>query len=113
MSTPFNPDQLATMAQAENFAGIINASQPFIQAGISILPQNDDPSKSGIYLPPWDPGPGGFPEPSGPGGLQWLHYRFSNGFNGVNVGLVIAEFNRYPSAPLYVCEWLLPQVQAG
>lgn len=111
MSTPFNPDQLATWADATLWAKRINESQPFIAAGITIPKQ--DPPNSGIYLPPWNPGPGGFPEPSGPGGLVWLHYRFSNGMSGVNVGLVIAEFKRYPSAPLYVYEWLLQQVQAG
>ena len=105
----FNPDQLATWAQATQIAKIINASAPFQAAGISILKQN--PPNSGIYIPAW--GSTGGPIPSGPGGLVWLHFRFSNGMSGVNVGLVIAEFKRYPSAPLYVENWLLAQVQSA
>jgi len=105
----FNPDQLATWAQATQYAKLINASAPFQAAGISIPKQ--DPPNSGIYIPAW--GNTGGAEPSGPGGLVWLHYRFSNGMSGVNVGLVIAEFARYPAAPLYVEQWLLAQVQSG
>ena len=44
---------------------------------------------------------------------MWLHYRFSNGFEGVNVGLVVAEYQKYPAAPLYVDEWLLQQVEGA
>lgn len=102
----FNPDQLATWNQARKYAKRINGSVPFKQAGISI-------PADGIYLPSWVSGPGGDPEPSGPDGLMWLHYKFSNGMDGVNVGLVVNEFQRYPAAPLYVFNWLLAQVKGA
>ena len=100
----FNPDQLATWNQAEKYAKRINNSAPFRQAGITVAE---------IYLPSWISGPGGSPEPSGPDNLKWLHYKFSNGMDGVNVGLVVTEFQLYPAAPLYVFNWLLAQVRGA
>ena len=114
----FNPDQLATWLQAKTIAQQINQSPLFVQANIFILPEaeSSDPDLSGIYVPTWDGGPAGFPEPTGQAGSDtayWLHYRFTNGFAGMNVGLVRSEFARYPSSPLYVMGWLLQQVQQG
>ena len=100
----FNPDELSTWNQAQRCATKIDASRPFLQAGITVAE---------VYLPSWISGPGGDPEPFGPGGLKWWHFKFSNGMSGVNVGLVITEFAIYPAAPLYVEDWLLAQVQAG
>ena len=103
----FNPAELATWADATQYAKRINKSAPFQSAGLSIIPQN--PPRSGIYIPAW--GNIGGPEPSGPRGLWWLHFRFSNGFEGMNVGLVIDLFKRYPNSPLYVIGQLLAEVQ--
>ena len=108
----FNPDELATWAQAKTFAAAINQHPLFVQADIFVAPESANVNKAGIYVPTWDGGPGGFPEPSGDGTF-WLHFRFTNGFSGMNVGLVRSQFARYPSSPLYVMGWLLQQVQQG
>jgi ATPase subunit of ABC transporter with duplicated ATPase domains len=61
---------------------------------------------TGIYRPMWLSGPGSFPEPSYTDENGWkyfyLHYRFKNGGEGMNVGLIIDKFKRYPTSPLYV-----------
>ncbi len=110
LSVSFNPAQLATWAEATYWAKIINGSAAFRQVGIFILPQN--PPHSGIYLPPWDSGPHGDPEPQ-IGNSFWLHYRFSNNFEGMNAGLVRQKFLAYPTSPLYVVGTLLVEVQQG
>ena len=108
----FNPDELATWAEATALRSLINGNPLFLQAGLSIPNVTTDPNTSGIYVPTWDGGPAGFPEPaSASSDSFWLHFRFNSGFSGMNVGLVQAEFARYPSSPLYVMSWLLQQVQ--
>jgi hypothetical protein len=109
-AAPFNPAQLATWAEATVLARTINTSAPFKAAGISILPQN--PPRSGIYIPSWVGGPGGFPIPH-IGDATFLHFRFSNGFEGMNVGLVREKFKSFPLSPLYVLGQLLLEVQSG
>jgi hypothetical protein len=109
-SATFNPAQLATWAEATLLAKKINASAPFQSAGISIIPQN--PPHSGIYIPSWVGGPGGFPIPH-IGDATFLHFRFSNGFEGMNAGLVREKFKSFPSSPLYVVGQILNEVLAG
>jgi hypothetical protein len=106
----FNPAQLATWAEATVLARTINSSAPFLAVGIQILPQN--PPNSGIYIPLWVGGPGGFPIPH-IGDSTFLHFRFSNGFQGMNVGLVREKFKSYPMSPLYVSGQILLEVMAG
>lgn len=116
MSTPFNPAELSTWAEATHYAKIINTSSVFLSAGIQIKPQvpfqPGVPSQSGIYLPPWDAGPHGDPEPQ-IGNSLWLHYRFNNGMSGMNAGLVREKFLSFPNSPLYVLGQLLIEVQQG
>jgi hypothetical protein len=107
---PFNPAQVSTWAEATYWAKIINGSAAFRQAGIFIIPQN--PPHSGIYLPPWESGPHGDQEPQ-IGNAYWLHYRFSNGMEGMNAGPVRQKFLAYPTSPLYVVGELLKEVIAG
>lgn len=108
----FNPAQLATWAEATMLARMINVSAPFQAAGISILPQDPQGKHSGIYIPTWVGGPGGFPIPH-IGDATFLHFRFSNSFEGMNVGLAKDKFSRYPNSPLYVLGELLKEVQSG
>lgn len=106
----FNKEQLASWGEATRIADRLNKSQAFRQAGITVKPQN--PPNSGIYRPVWLSGPGGFPEPHGDGTYS-LHFRFSNGMEGMNVGLVREKFDKYPTSPLYVIGTLLTEVQQG
>ncbi len=69
------------------------------------------PILPGIYLPPWEGGPAGFPSPNLPGVTLdkpklFLHFRFKNGAEGMNIGLIVDKFKRYPSAPNYVVDVL-------
>lgn len=101
----FNTAQLATWDDARMYAKILSAG-PII-VGYGVCPESTDPNKSGIYIPSWDGGPGGFQEPnfSDPKtGVQYLylHYRFLNGASGMNVGLIMDKFKRFPNSPAYV-----------
>jgi Sulfotransferase domain len=107
----FNPDELATWKKAKHIRNRINGNPLFQQAKISIPEVTADATTSGIYVPTWAGGPAGFPEPAEDGEF-WLHFRFSNSFSGMNVGLVVAEFEKYPASPLYVMGWILAQVQS-
>ena len=75
-----------------------------------------DPDKSGIYIPSWVGGPGGFAEPNyvDPTGKKYffLHYRFRNRAEGMNVGLIIDKFSRYPMSPAYVMTALAAEAQS-
>lgn len=75
----------------------VNPNFPWLPATIEL---------PGIYQPSWVGGPAGFPIPQGPGGKKFLHFRFKNGGEGMNVGLCIDKFKRYPTAPLYVINTL-------
>lgn len=92
--------------------GVINKSAPFLSAGISILPQDPKHLHSGAYIPSWTAGPHGDPEPQ-IGDSFFIHYRFSNGMEGMNAGLVQDKFRRFPMSPLYVIGTLLVEVQQG
>src|SRR5260370_39340414 len=97
--------QLATWEDARKYANILNAGPIVVGGGVS--PETSDPDKSGVYIPLWVGGPAGFAEPnytdtqSGQKYL-FLHYRFRNGAEGMNVGLIIEKFSRYPLSPAYV-----------
>lgn len=98
----FNPEQLSTWDEAKLIA--THFLTPTFEGQIvggGLKPVTNDPTTSGIYLPSWASGPGGFPEPA-IGKARFYHFRFKNGFEGVNVGLVRELFSRYPSSPMYV-----------
>lgn len=110
----FNEDELATYEEARAVRALFNQ----YGTGGGVLPGDDekaapppDPNMwwlpqstaaPGIYQPSWVGGPGGFPIPNAPGGKRYLHLRFKNGGEGMNVGLIIDKFKRYPNAPIYV-----------
>jgi hypothetical protein len=102
---PFNTAQLATWDQARQYAKTLSSGPIVVGGGVHV--ENHDPKVSGIYIPSWDGGPGGFAEPfyvdpkTGVKSL-FLHYRFNNGASGMNVGLIMDKFKRYPNSPVYV-----------
>src|SRR5206468_1117562 len=96
----FNTNQLATWEQAREYANKLTAGP--IVVGNGVKPETGSPGTSGIYLPEWIGGPGGFAEPNYTDpqtGTKYffLHYRFRNGAEGMNVGLIIDKFRRYPN----------------
>ncbi len=102
---PFNPAELATWVQARQYAKILSSGPIVVGGGVHV--ENHDPGVSGIYIPNWDGGPGGFAEPNSVDPVTgvkslFLHYRFLNGATGMNVGLIIDKFKRYPNSPFYV-----------
>lgn len=107
----FNTNQLATREQARVFAQKLGAGP--IVVGNGVKPETADNKTSGIYTPEWSGGPGGFEEPHYTDPLTgelyfFLHYRFQNGGEGMNVGLIMAKFRSYPMSPGYVL-WNLAQ----
>lgn len=105
----FNTAQLATWEDARQYANILSAGPIVIGGGVK--PETSDPNTSGIYLPDWIGGPGGFAEPNFTDpqtGRKYffLHYRFRNGAEGMNVGLIMDLFRRYPMSPAYVLNTL-------
>jgi hypothetical protein len=108
----FNTAQLATWDQARQYAKILSSGPIVVGGGVHV--ENHDPNVSGIYIPTWDGGPGGFAEPYSidpKTGVKsiFLHYRFNNGASGMNVGLIMDMFKRYPAAPTYVLTTLAQQ----
>ena len=110
MSVPFNPAQLATWAEATALVKLINASAQFQAAGLFILPQDPLHVHSGAFIPSWVSGPGGFQEPVN-GNQYFIHFRYNNGFEGMNAGLVREKFRSFPLSPAYVIGTLLAEVQ--
>lgn len=108
MSDVFNPAEVCTWAKAIALGKRINASVEFQQAGIHILPRTQIMSASGIYIPVFV----GNEDPVN-GNEFFLHYRFSNGMEGMNAGLVREKFASFPLSPSYVLGQLLKEVEQG
>jgi len=111
----FNTNQLATWEQARDYANRLSAGPIVVGAGVK--PETSDPALSGIYLPTWSAGPGAFPEPNFTDpqtGAKYffLHYRFRNGAHGMNVGLIMDKFRRYPNSPAYVMSALAAEADS-
>lgn len=116
MKTSFNRKQLATWDEARECARLLSAGP--ITVGDGVRPQVNQPgtsepdmAKSGIYRPAWLEGPSAFPEPQDvdekTGKEYWfLHLRFFNGAEGMNVGLILDQFRKYPNSPAYVLKRL-------
>jgi hypothetical protein len=103
----FNLAQLASYEQARELAGRLS-SGPIVVGG-GVKPGTDEGHLSniappGIYRPQWTEGPWSqepFYEADGVK-MYFLHFRFNNGAEGMNVGLILDKFKRYPNSPLYV-----------
>jgi len=111
-SVSFNPAQLATWAEAMGLVKIINGSGLFQSSSLFILPQDPNHVHSGAYIPSWVSGPGGFQEPVN-GNQYFIHFRYSNGMEGMNAGLVREKFKSFPNSPAYVLSTLWTEVQQG
>lgn len=98
----FNPDQLATWKEATLIA------RKLTEAGIGggVRPQVRNPNASGIYLPSFLVYP-----PPGDKGSFFLHFRFNNGKEGFNVGLIRGQFARYSKEKVLrdLREWVEPK----
>lgn len=123
MSTLFNPTQVATYDDARQLRDWLNQQPQF--ARCLILPGDDEhgivsvvnvnmpwlpptPQKPGIYIPKWEGGPAAFPVPH-IGTATFLHFRMVNGFEGANVGLIVAKFKSYPTAQQYVLDAIVKE----
>lgn len=100
----FNPAQLSTWSAARKLA--LDIAQFTIDTGNlmggGVLAETHDPATSGIFVPSWDGGPGGFPAPNdSAGGSYWLHFRFATG-KVLNVGLIADKITRYGGNVGYV-----------
>jgi hypothetical protein len=107
--------QLATWEDARKYANILSGGPIVVGGGVS--PETSDPNTSGIYIPLWVGGPGGFAEPNYEDpqtGKKYffLHYRFRNQAEGMNVGLIMDKFSRYPMSPAYVLSALAAEAQS-
>jgi hypothetical protein len=116
-ATEYNARDLATYAQARELVTYLNKTIPTAVA--SVLPGDDSQSPgklsapTGIYLPIWF----GSVEPAAidPAGDEYfyLELHWQSGAYGVNVGLVINEFSKYPASPGYVVGWLLGNIKGA
>ena len=105
MTWTFNLVQLATWAEARALAKEIEDFREItgVILGGGVRQETTDPNTSGIYVPTWAGGPGGFPEPNDTLNARfWLHFRFANGKSGLNVGLIIDKLARYGGNQMYV-----------
>ncbi len=108
----FNLNQLATWKQARECASKLSAGP--IVVGLGVKPEVPGYKITGIYRPIWLAGPGSFEEPQAKiDGWDYffLHLRFKNGGEGMNVGLIIDKFRRYPTSPLYVLSELAKEAE--
>lgn len=107
--TTFNPEQLCTWDEAKHVIAK-KIAQPINGKliGGGIKPLTNQYQNSGIYLgtAPWNTVGG--PEPA-IGKAKSYCFRFKNGFEGMNCGLVRRLFQRYPNSPLYVLSKLLEE----
>jgi|SRR6185369_12172165 len=122
---PFNPNQLASYDEARALRDYINSTQQFVNNNILLGDDQDSPApqtnpnfpwlppitpRVGIYLPLWAAGPHADPEPNA-GNMLFLHFRMTNGKEGLNVGLWVDKFRRYPDNPSYVLAQLAADAQ--
>ena len=96
--------QFCTLEQAQavvakiNAIGIGGGVMPYNPATVNeINPpyQDNDPKRSGIYIPIYTQGP--FPTP-GTGELKFYFLRFVDGAEGFNAGLILQEIALFPTS---------------
>lgn len=124
---PFNTAQLSTYAEARVLRDYLNSTQQFAANPILLgddetnstpvpnpnfpwLPPSVAFPRAGIYLPTWSAGPHGDPEPSQDSAL-FLHFRYTNGREGFNVGLAREKFKSFPASPGYVLDQLAQEAK--
>lgn len=109
VSWSFNKDQLSTWEEAKLISQHFKVPYNGLLIGGGLKPLTSFVSTSGIYLPPWTSGPAAFPEPRIGNARAYL-FRFKNGMEGVNVGLVRELFSKYPLSPMYVLGELMREI---
>jgi hypothetical protein len=94
--------QYVTLAQAQAIAaqladigGGVLPYNPATEIELNPPGQDTDPNKSGIYIPAYVCGP--YPTPCGPGDAKFYHFRFQNGAEGFNAGLIAGTMAFSPS----------------
>jgi hypothetical protein len=134
---PYNSQQLASYQQARVLAAAINATKIMFVSGDprpmgeGVLPGDDETvtdasgvssephlpatGQPGIYMMDWSAVPGAGPEASatGPDGTKYypLLLRFQSGHSGMNVGLILNMFSRYPLSPAYVIGFIATEAE--
>ena len=96
-----NPSQFATLAEAQAIAKKLGT------VGGGVKPYNaDDNDASGIYIPSYF---GPFPAPS-IGDAKFYHFRFENGAEGFNVGLIRTFMQVFPATWILM---IMPQINSA
>ncbi|MDQ6706173.1 MAG: hypothetical protein M3Z85_09410 [Acidobacteriota bacterium] len=112
--TQFNRTQLATWQQARDLAQKLSAGP--IVVGNGVKPENKNQQLSGIYIPDWQGGPANFQQPhftdkeTGED-FFFLHFRFRNGAEGMNVGLILDTMKRFATSPVYAMNCLADEAR--
>ena len=95
-----NPNQFATLSEAKAIVKLLGT------VGGGVKPFSDDNTVSGIYIPDYF-GPYGVPSI---GDSKFYHFRFNNGGEGFNVGLIRTFMQVFPATWLGM---IAPQVNAA
>ncbi len=114
----YNLAQLATYKQAEALSLYLGT-----QVGGGVLPGTDEdpnahwpPPGPGTYRPVWTEAPWSeephYTDPITGDKYFYLHYRYYNGAEGMNVGLMLDKYKRYPASPQYVTSELAKEAAA-
>lgn len=82
-----NPNQFATLSEAKAIAKLLGTT------GGGVKPYSDDNDTSGIYIPSYF---GPYSTPS-IGDSLFYHFRFNNGAEGFNVGLIRTYMQVFPA----------------
>ena len=107
-----NVRQLSSYAEGRALAAAINNRPRPMGGGVApgddeFRPHEDgtEDRTAGIYIPAWLVGPAAFRQGQAvdPNGVKYysLHLRFRNGRSGMNVGLILEKFARYPLSQEY------------
>jgi hypothetical protein len=84
----------AVAAQLTDIGGGVLPYNPNTEIDMYPPGQNDDPQRSGIYIPAYTTGPFATPQQ---GDSKFYHFRFENGAEGFNVGLIKATMAFSPT----------------
>lgn len=126
----FNSRQLSSYQEAHALVDAINGHPLLLNGqlrvmGGGVLPGDDSLDKHedgsenrfvGIYIPAWLVGPAGFRQGQAVDsktGVKYysLHLRFRNGKQGMNVGLILDKFARYPNSQDYVLRQIAAEAE--
>lgn len=108
----FNLAQLATYDEARELAAKMSVGPIIVGGGVRPGTDETPSMKPGIYRPVWSEQPWSqephYEDPKTGKKYYFLHFRFNNGAEGMNVGLCLDKFTRFPMSPMYVM-WQLAE----